>query len=429
MKLSELMVEPEVNLELAPLIDVLFLIVLFYAVSSSMITPQDLAFLRRSLDTAESENRVLAAQVTAETQRAGFLALEVERVRADLGRRDEELGRGAARLSRLEGDLRAASGQMAEQAVRMAEQAVRMAEQRDRLERLQGDLQATRTREEGVVAERDQQARRLEGLQRDLAAREQALAEHAQRIVLMDQDLARISAQLASARDAEVGARQKAEAAAAEAARLEGEGRRLGDALSQERSQHAADVAAANADLEQLRLKVAELSAENARHQQSDAADRARLAGVVEAQQRLSETLRSLIDDKALGVQRVNDRLVLELSDKILFDSGSDQLKAEGLAVLANVARVLADRVRNLQVQVGGHTDNVPLGVAGRFGSNWALSAARAVNVVRFFQAEGGIDPSRLAAVGYGEYQPVAPNTSPEGRSRNRRIEIVLVAK
>lgn len=422
MKLSELMVEPEVNLELAPLIDVLFLIVLFYAVSSSMITPQDLAALRRSLDSAESENRVLAAQVSAETQRAGFLVTEVARVRADLGRRDEELSVHTARVSRLEGDLRAASGQMAEQAVRMAEQ-------RSRLDHLQGDLDATRQREQGAVAERDQQGQRLQALQKDLTAREQALAEHAQRIVLMDQDLARISAQLASSREAETTTRQKAEAAAGEITRLEGEGRRLSDTLSQERSQHAADVAAANADLEQLRLKVAALSAENARHQKVEAADQARLAGVVEAQQRLSENLRTLIEDKALGVQRVNDRLVLELSDKILFDSGSDQLKQEGLAVLGNVARVLSDRVRNLQVQVGGHTDNVPLGPTNRFGSNWALSAARAVNVVRFFQGDGGVDPSRLAAVGYGEYQPVAPNTSPEGRSRNRRIEIVLVAR
>lgn len=422
MKLNDLMVEPEVSLELAPLIDVLFLIVLFYAVSSSLISPQDLATLRRSLDAAESENRVLVTQVMSQTQRAESLAGEVGRAKADIGQKEQELGARAARLASLDSDLRTASAQMAEQAARMAEQ-------HTRLGRLQGDLEFARKREQGAQEERDRLASRLETLHQDLEAKDQALATHAQRIILMDQDLARISAQLEKTQSAEKETRDALAVTAGTVSRLEADGRRLNEDLSRERSQHAADAAAANADLEQLRLKVSQLSVENSRFKQAEAADHERLAGVVEAQARLNETLRSLINDKSLGVQRVNDRLVLELSDKILFDSGSDQLKGEGFSVLGNVARVLADRVRTLQVQVGGHTDNVPLGPSGHFGSNWALSAARAVNVVRFFQGDGGIDPSRLAAVGYGEYQPVAPNSTPEGRARNRRIEIVLVAK
>ena len=76
-----------------------------------------------------------------------------------------------------------------------------------------------------------------------------------------------------------------------------------------------------------------------------------------------------------------------------------------------------------------GHTDNVPLGAAlqARYPSNWELSTARATAVVRFLSEEAGLTPEMLAASGYGSYRPVAPNDTEEGRSQNRRIEIILV--
>jgi chemotaxis protein MotB len=75
---------------------------------------------------------------------------------------------------------------------------------------------------------------------------------------------------------------------------------------------------------------------------------------------------------------------------------------------------------------VEGHTDDVPIKSAA-FPSNWELSAARAIAVVRFLQDQG-VDPAKLAAAGYGEYQPIAGNDTPEGRAQNRRIEITLAA-
>jgi chemotaxis protein MotB len=81
--------------------------------------------------------------------------------------------------------------------------------------------------------------------------------------------------------------------------------------------------------------------------------------------------------------------------------------------------------VENKVIRVEGHTDDVPAG--GAYPTNWELSTARALAVVRFLQSQG-IDPSRLAAAGYGEYRPIAPNDTAEGRSQNRRIEIVLAA-
>jgi chemotaxis protein MotB len=92
--------------------------------------------------------------------------------------------------------------------------------------------------------------------------------------------------------------------------------------------------------------------------------------------------------------------------------------------VLAHVA----EQIRELgghRVRIEGHTDSVPISTA-RFSSNWELSASRAAGVARFF-VEQGLDPERLTAAGLGEFHPIAPNDSREGRARNRRIEIVLV--
>ncbi|HTN54165.1 MAG TPA: OmpA family protein, partial [Anaeromyxobacter sp.] len=115
----------------------------------------------------------------------------------------------------------------------------------------------------------------------------------------------------------------------------------------------------------------------------------------------------------------------VKLKDRILFASGSATIGREGRQAL----HAVADALRNVQgrtIRVEGHTDNVPT-AGGAFPTNWELSSARALAVVRYLQ-EAGLDPTRLAAAGYGEFQPVASNDTPEGRSQNRRIEIVLAA-
>jgi len=85
--------------------------------------------------------------------------------------------------------------------------------------------------------------------------------------------------------------------------------------------------------------------------------------------------------------------------------------------------------IQDKAIRVEGHTDNVPIATSlqDRFASNWELSTARATAVVRYLQDKAGIAPDHLIAAGYGEFRPIAPNTTPEGRTQNRRIEIVLV--
>lgn len=138
----------------------------------------------------------------------------------------------------------------------------------------------------------------------------------------------------------------------------------------------------------------------------------------------MMERFRSLIDAGQLSVTLVNGRLVINMPQDILFGSGSASLSREGETALLQVAAVLRDfRDRNFQVE--GHSDNVPINTS-RFPSNWELSSARAISVVHVLQ-RGGVTPQSLSGAGFGEYHPVAPNDTRENRTKNRRIEIVIV--
>ena len=133
---------------------------------------------------------------------------------------------------------------------------------------------------------------------------------------------------------------------------------------------------------------------------------------------------RSLIDGGQLAVSIVRGRMVIQLPQDILFPSGSATLSADGRSTLTQVASVLAT-LEDRSFQIEGHTDNVPISTA-QFPSNWELSSARALSVVRLL-IQGGVAPERLSGAGYGEYQPVAQNDDRESRRRNRRIEIVML--
>jgi chemotaxis protein MotB len=136
------------------------------------------------------------------------------------------------------------------------------------------------------------------------------------------------------------------------------------------------------------------------------------------------EKFRKMIESGKLRVRIQRGRMVVELSENILFDSGKADLKKEGQAALTEVAGVLAS-IPDRDFQIAGHTDNVPIKSA-KFPSNWELSTARGVTVARYLAA-GGVPTARLSAAGYADSQPIASNDTPEGRAQNRRIEIVLM--
>ena len=130
-----------------------------------------------------------------------------------------------------------------------------------------------------------------------------------------------------------------------------------------------------------------------------------------------------------LQITQFKNMLSVDVAEQLFFASGSATIKDTGKDVLRKVGEALAT-VPDKIIRVVGHTDNVPLGGQNRrFPTNWELSVMRATNVVRFLQEQCKIEPERLIASGRGPYEPVAPNDSPEGRQKNRRIEIMLIDK
>jgi chemotaxis protein MotB len=134
----------------------------------------------------------------------------------------------------------------------------------------------------------------------------------------------------------------------------------------------------------------------------------------------------------ALGqvtISELKGKLTVNMEAAILFDSGKAEVKDDGLEILLKMVETLKS-VKDKAIRIEGHTDNVQItGALTRvFPTNWELSAARAINVARYLQQQG-LDPAVLSAAAFAEYKPVADNATKEGRAKNRRIEITLVAK
>jgi chemotaxis protein MotB len=197
------------------------------------------------------------------------------------------------------------------------------------------------------------------------------------------------------------------------------------------------DLSARHAEIAKLKGELASLGALSAgQSEQSRArivALQARL-GELEAAQRASEgraalyrdlstRLKRQIDDGNLALVLRDGRMVLQLPNDVLFDTGRTELKAAGKEALSAVAEVMTT-MRGRQFQVAGHTDNVPIH-NDRFASNWELSSGRALRVVHYLMGSG-VDGAMLSAAGYSEIDPVASNDSAAGRKQNRRTEITL---
>lgn len=139
------------------------------------------------------------------------------------------------------------------------------------------------------------------------------------------------------------------------------------------------------------------------------------------------ENLREMIADheleKEIDVYLSGTEVIITMKDHILFESGKADLRPEVLPILSEIARKIVSKAS--EVKVGGHTDNLPIHTTN-YASNWELSQDRALSVIKHFVYHDGINPAKLAAVGFSEYRPLVPNTTPENRARNRRVEINL---
>ncbi len=144
-----------------------------------------------------------------------------------------------------------------------------------------------------------------------------------------------------------------------------------------------------------------------------------------EIQERVETAMSEMIDQGAITVQRSEYWIEIEMNSSVLFESGSSILYPRVVPILTQLGRVMIDFPNHVHVE--GYTDTVPINTE-TFPSNWELSGSRAATVVRLFEFTG-VKPDRLAAIGYGEYYPVADNSDAEGRARNRRVVAVVLAE
>jgi len=151
-----------------------------------------------------------------------------------------------------------------------------------------------------------------------------------------------------------------------------------------------------------------------------------RLDELEQAKRLLEDKLSQEIKDKQVRLQMMEKGLVISVVGDVLFDSGKSKIRSQAHSILDKVASVLGENVPQLNVGIEGHTDNEPIRFSA-WKSNWELSAARALSVLHYLVDNKGILPSRVSAIGYGEYRPVATNDTKEGRQLNRRVEIVIL--
>lgn len=124
------------------------------------------------------------------------------------------------------------------------------------------------------------------------------------------------------------------------------------------------------------------------------------------------------------SIQQSKQGVVITIASKVIFSSGSEEIDPKAFKILDKISQLIK-ATRN-HVRIEGHTDNVPIKTI-KFPSNWELSTARAVSVLRYILSKGEISPDRLSAVGYGEHHPLVENTTLENRAKNRRVSIVFV--
>ena len=129
--------------------------------------------------------------------------------------------------------------------------------------------------------------------------------------------------------------------------------------------------------------------------------------------------------EAAVEIIETEQGVAIQVRESILFETSKSTLREDSKEVLSSIAELLSSIDNTIVVE--GHTDNRPISTA-EFPSNWELSVDRAVNVVKYFVENTGIDPKRLSATGYGEHHPVVPNDTEENMAKNRRVNILIIA-
>ena len=331
------------------------------------------------------------------------------------------------------------------------QQAASLQKEREALSARSAELQ---TRLDGLEREKGQLGTELSDVRGQITTLEKKLADETAQVSALENDKQQLASGTATAQSEIIKLQQRAAELEAESSRvakereqLRQEQSRLSAALDQERQRlktEAEEKARLAKEREQLQQEQSQLSAsldeerkrlkaeaeEKARLEQERVAKEDEIRRLTKTQEELSRSLKDEIAKGNITIQQVRDRLTINMIDRVLFDSGRADIKPAGLKVLKQVSDVLS-KIEDKQIRIEGHTDNVPIStkLQDKFKTNWELSTARATVVVRYLIDQGGVQPQGLSAVGYADTHPIASNDSEQGRSSNRRIEIVLYPK
>lgn len=202
------------------------------------------------------------------------------------------------------------------------------------------------------------------------------------------------------------------------------------DAVAKENIKETKEkLAARDAEIEQLRTRIQNLESERdvlieARHK-AENLKKEEVVEVSKTYEGLIENMKSEIEKGQIEISNLKGKLSVKMNDEILFSSGSAEIVPEGREVLKKIGQSLKEAADKMII-IEGHTDNIPIKgpLAETYPTNWELSTARAVSVVRYLSEKAGMDATRLEAAGLGEHHPVEDNSTKEGRAKNRRIEI-----
>ena len=331
------------------------------------------------------------------------------------------------------------------------QQAASLEKEREALTARSAELQ---NRLDGLEREKSQLGTELSDVRGQIATLEKKLADETAQVSALESDKQQLASGTATAQSEIIKLQQRAAELEAESARvakereqLRQEQSRLSAALDQERQrlkteteekaklakereQLQQDQSQLSASLDEERKRVKAEVEDKARLEQERAAKEDEIRRLTKTQEELSRSLQDEIAKGNITIQQVRDRLTINMVDRVLFDSGRADIKPAGVKVLKQVSDVLS-KVGDKQIRIEGHTDNVPIStkLQDKFKTNWELSTARATIVVRYLIDQGGVQREVLSAVGYADTHPIASNDSEQGRSSNRRIEIVLYPK
>ncbi|GIX09245.1 peptidoglycan -binding protein [Elioraea sp.] len=414
---------------------------------------RSVARLSSDLQAAAAARDALSRQLELATAARDRIGAERDALRTDRDRLSALLADATARAEAAASRVARLEAQLAE-ALTRADQARIDADSRGR------DAAAAQALAESRARELAEAARQLAETRRALAADRETLARMREQIAALDQQVAVERAtvemrlaelvRLAQQVEALTALRDRLEREAADAAARatsEQERRQAVEAmLAEERrlgESARAQVALLNRQIEELRAQVARISAALEAAEKESAEKDVQIANLgqrlnlalaarVEELQRYRSDffgrLREVLGNRP-GIQVVGDRFVFQ--SEVLFPQGSAELQPEGIEQMRRLAAVIREIARDIPpdvpwiLRVDGHADRTPIGPGGRFASNWELSAARAITVVRLL-ALLGVPENRLAATGFGEHQPIDPADTPEAYARNRRIELRL---